>query len=114
MNVQTSKGSIHYEVHGEGHPIVILHALAMDHRAMQAWIEPIFNTRSLELANYRRIYIDLPAHGQSEIHEAITTSDELLASILDTDHARTARFCLRLPRSVCEGREIPPLYFYHP
>ena len=71
---------IHYDVIGDGFPLVFLHALGTDHRAMQAWSEPVFQQRP----GYQRIYVDLPAHGRSDIGDDATTSDDLLAGLLDS------------------------------
>ncbi|MGD8188968.1 alpha/beta fold hydrolase [Brevibacillus ginsengisoli] len=81
--IKTSKGTIHYEIHGEGHPIVILHPLAMDYRAMKYWMEPIFENPKLALNQYQRIYVDLPAHGHSQLTAEVKTSDDLLVSLLE-------------------------------
>lgn len=71
--------NIHYEIAGEGHPLVILHALGTDHRSMQAWMEPVFAGQS----GWQRIYIDLPAHGKSGIDHTIKTTEDMLAVLLE-------------------------------
>ncbi|MGE5704430.1 MAG: alpha/beta fold hydrolase [Clostridia bacterium] len=76
--------SVFMEEHGEpmGLPLVILHPLAMDHRSMKAWLEPLFLTRK----GFRRIYVDIPAHGKSELPEWANTTDDLLTLLLDALH----------------------------
>ncbi|WML24631.1 alpha/beta hydrolase [Neobacillus sp. OS1-33] len=79
MNCLVTKGSIHYEIIGSGSPILILHAMGTDHRSMKSWLEPIFKN----LIGFQRIYIDLPAHGRSLIHEDFSSSDDMVANILN-------------------------------
>jgi pimeloyl-ACP methyl ester carboxylesterase len=70
---------VHYDRRGEGYPLVILHALGTDHRSMKAWIEPLFENR----AGWQRIYLDLPAHGQSRVPDWVKTSDHILSILLE-------------------------------
>ncbi|KOP82223.1 alpha/beta hydrolase [Bacillus sp. FJAT-21945] len=79
MQCLVKKGSINYEVHGSGFPILIMHSMGTDHLSMTSWIEPIFQT----IKGFKRIYIDLPAHGKSVIEENFSSSDDMLISILD-------------------------------
>ncbi|WP_064093964.1 alpha/beta fold hydrolase [Rossellomorea aquimaris] len=79
MNCLVTKGSIYYEVVGNGFPIVILHSMGTDHRSMKTWIEPIFN----DIEGFQRIYIDLPAHGRSLIDNHFSSSDDMLSNILE-------------------------------
>ncbi|TQR18422.1 alpha/beta fold hydrolase [Psychrobacillus vulpis] len=79
MNCLVTKGSIHYKVFGTGHPILILHSMGTDFRSMSSWIEPIFEN----VPGFQRIYIDLPAHGESDINESFNSSDDMLLNILD-------------------------------
>ncbi|MFE1243087.1 alpha/beta fold hydrolase [Fictibacillus sp. NPDC058756] len=79
MYCKVKMGSIFYEVVGEGTPLLILHSMGTDHRSMKAWLEPIFKNNS----EYQRIYIDLPAHGNSAIDEHLRSTDDMLVNILD-------------------------------
>jgi pimeloyl-ACP methyl ester carboxylesterase len=79
MNCKVKMGSIFYEVIGDGTPLLILHSMGTDHRSMKAWIEPIFK----HINGYQRIYIDLPAHGNSVIDENLKSTDDMLVNILD-------------------------------
>jgi pimeloyl-ACP methyl ester carboxylesterase len=60
-----------YDIAGSGHPLIILHAMGTDHRSMKAWLEPIFQ----DLHGFQRIYIDIPAHGQSTCNSVQSTED---------------------------------------
>lgn len=51
MECKVSYGRIHYKIIGEGKPLVILHSMGTDHRAMQAWLEPLFNEVPLKCSN---------------------------------------------------------------
>ncbi|USG68181.1 alpha/beta hydrolase [Brevibacillus ruminantium] len=73
------QNKISYTRRGQGFPLVILHAMGTDHRAMMAWMEPLFEAGS----NWERIYIDLPAHGHSLVQPWMKTSADILSVILD-------------------------------
>ncbi|QOR68136.1 alpha/beta hydrolase [Cytobacillus suaedae] len=79
MECITNKGSIHYKVYGEGFPLIILHAMGTDHRSMKAWLEPIFT----RLDGFKRVYVDIPAHGGSKIDDTVKSTEDILASVLD-------------------------------
>lgn len=79
MDCKVRKGTIHYEVFGEGVPLLILHAMGTDHRSMKGWLEPVFNN----VEGYQRVYIDLPAHGRSTIDHSVKSTDDLLGNLLD-------------------------------
>ena len=48
--------SVHFEVIGEGQPILVLHGGYLDHRHMIDALEPIFDHRE----GWKRVYIDIP------------------------------------------------------
>lgn len=79
MHCKVRKGTIHYEVCGEGFPILILHSMGTDYRSMKMWMEPIFSS----IQGFQRYYIDLPAHGLSKIDESLKSTDDILNNILD-------------------------------
>ena len=79
MDCKVRKGSIHYEVIGEGFPLLILHAMGTDHRSMKGWLEPVFN----KAEGFQRVYIDLPAHGRSYIDDDVKSTDDMLGNLLD-------------------------------
>ncbi|WP_433750825.1 alpha/beta fold hydrolase [Falsibacillus pallidus] len=79
MNCHVQKGSIYYEIAGEGFPLLILHAMGTDHRSMKAWMEPIFE----QLSGFQRVYIDLPAHGKSTITDTFRSTDDSVQNLLD-------------------------------
>ncbi|MFE8699584.1 alpha/beta fold hydrolase [Cytobacillus sp. FJAT-54145] len=78
MQFYLENRSLFYEIYGEGHPIIILHAMGTDHQSMKAWMEPIFDT----FEGFQRIYIDIPAHGKSMIDEKIKSTQDMLEFIL--------------------------------
>jgi pimeloyl-ACP methyl ester carboxylesterase len=79
MICSVSKGTIFYQVVGDGFPVVILHSMGSDHRSMMAWLEPIFKSNQ----KYKRIYVDLPAHGQSTIKKDMNSSSDMLMNLLE-------------------------------
>lgn len=77
MECRTTYGTIHYKVYGEGKPIVILHSMGTDYRAMSAWLEPLFSENN----RFKRIYVDLPAHGLSSINDQFKGTEEMVESV---------------------------------
>lgn len=74
MDCRLSNITVHYTVHGEGRPIVMIHGYSPDHRLMVGCMEPIFKERS----GWKRIYIDLPGMGATKGEEWIKNSDDML------------------------------------
>jgi pimeloyl-ACP methyl ester carboxylesterase len=79
MYYNTKKETIYYESIGEGFPIIFLHSMGTDHHSMKAWAEPIFEN----MKDYKRIYVDIPAHGLSNIVVGLQSTDDILSNILD-------------------------------
>ena len=69
---------VHYVEHGEGTPVVVLHGAGVDHREVEAAIEPVFEP----VAGYRRIYPDLPGMGRTPAPPSIRCADDVLAVLL--------------------------------
>lgn len=70
---------IYYEIYGEGHPILMIHGLAPDHRLMKGCMEPIFKNRG----NYKRIYFDLPGMGKTTAPNWLKSSEEMLNIVFE-------------------------------
>lgn len=68
----------HYEMIGQGKPILILNGYFNDLRAWKSSIEPIFENKP----GYQRIYLDYPGTGQSKVSSSIKTWCDLFESIL--------------------------------
>ncbi|WP_163102479.1 alpha/beta fold hydrolase [Peribacillus alkalitolerans] len=79
MECKVKKGSVFYEVCGEGLPLLVLHAMGTDHLSMKTWMEPIFQKES----DFQRIYIDVPAHGKSMIDSSVNSSSDMLENLLE-------------------------------
>ena len=84
--------SIHYEVFGEGKPLIVLPGWGMNSCKAAHRIEPYFQQRG----GWKRIYIDPPGHGKTSGKDWITNQDEMLEVILACLDKLTAgkRFCL--------------------
>ncbi len=78
MECQLENTTVHYEMLGEGRPLVVLHGAAGDHRAVAAEIEPLFNHR----AGWKRIYLDLPGHGATPGPAWMQNEDQLVDLLL--------------------------------
>jgi pimeloyl-ACP methyl ester carboxylesterase len=75
--------TVHYEVRGEGRPILMLHGLPLDHRHMLDEMEPLFEHRP----GWQRFYPDLPGMGKTIGPDWMTCPDQMLDVILDfIDH----------------------------
>lgn len=80
MDRQIDGVSVHVSEHGTGVPLVALHGAGVDHREIEAAVEPI-----LPGAGYRRIYPDLPAMGRSSA-DGLSCNDDvvhLLGKLID-------------------------------
>ncbi|MGZ4133524.1 MAG: alpha/beta fold hydrolase [Tumebacillaceae bacterium] len=78
MKFETSYTTLHYEVCGEGHPLVIFPALGHATHVMQTMLEPLFAART----GWKRIYVDLPGMGHSPAGN-VRTSDQVLEALLE-------------------------------
>jgi len=79
MECELKDITVHYELFGEGRPILMLHGWGVDHRHMVSNMEPIFSQRS----GWKRLYLDLPGHGQTPGMDWITNQDKMLEVVLD-------------------------------
>lgn len=79
MECELENITIHYELIGEGRPIIMLHGWPCDHRSMLRNMEPLFKHRS----GWRRIYLDLPGMGKTQGMDWITKQDQMLDIVLD-------------------------------
>jgi pimeloyl-ACP methyl ester carboxylesterase len=70
---------VHYEIIGDGRPILMIHGWPVDHRYLMAAFEPIFEG----LEGWKRIYLDLPGMGKTPGEEWIKTHDDMLDVVLD-------------------------------
>ena len=83
MECQLENITVHYEVFGEGRPIVALHGWTLDHRFEVSALEPIFKYRE----GWKRFYPDLPGHGRTPGKNWIINQDKILDVVLDfIDH----------------------------
>ncbi len=79
MECKLENLKIYYEIYGEGHPILMIHGFAPDHRLMKGCMEPIFENRG----NYKRIYFDLPGMGKTNAPKWLKNSDQMLDIVLE-------------------------------
>jgi len=75
LSCSLSNATIKYETLGEGSPLIVLHGAGpIDHQYMMYDFEPLFRQRS----GWRRIYIDLPGHGQTLWPEWVSSPDQII------------------------------------
>ncbi|WP_420397167.1 alpha/beta fold hydrolase [Nioella sp.] len=67
---------LHCITKGSGRNLLVLHGATLDHRHMVETVEPLFKARE----GWRRIYVDLPGHGQSPT-EGVVTQEDLLSRV---------------------------------
>jgi pimeloyl-ACP methyl ester carboxylesterase len=84
--------TVHYEVFGEGRPIILLPGWSMNIVLTAHDTEPYFQQRE----GWKRSYIDPPGHGKTPGKDWITNQDKILEIILACIDKLTAgqRFCL--------------------
>jgi pimeloyl-ACP methyl ester carboxylesterase len=79
MEITIQHIPVHYEIYGEGIPVLNIHGFSCDLRLMTGCMEPLFADRP----GYQRIYIDLPGMGHTPSAEHINGTDDMLAVVLD-------------------------------
>jgi pimeloyl-ACP methyl ester carboxylesterase len=79
MECELKNITVHYELFGEGRPMIMLHGTGVDHTYMVSDMEPLFKKRG----GWKRIYPDLPGHGKTPGLDWITNQDKMLDVILD-------------------------------
>jgi len=79
MHVDLGEVSVHYDSFGEGRPFLALHGSSLDRRAAIFEFEPCLSAR----AGWRRIYPDLPGHGDTAGAEAVATNDGLVDVLVE-------------------------------
>jgi pimeloyl-ACP methyl ester carboxylesterase len=79
MERQAGEIAIHYVEHGAGRPVLVLHGAGVDHREVEACLEPVFGG----VAGYRRIYPDLPGMGRTVVSDHLRSAEDVLDTLLD-------------------------------
>jgi pimeloyl-ACP methyl ester carboxylesterase len=80
MDLLLRGGNIHYEIIGEGTPVVMIHGWGCDSRMFKGSMEPVFESM---VTPWQRIYFDMPGMGYSPAQRWITGSDDMQAVILE-------------------------------
>jgi pimeloyl-ACP methyl ester carboxylesterase len=79
MQCRLDKITFHYKVRGKGRPLLALHGMPLDHRAMQDAVEPLFKKRR----GWMRIYPDLPGMGQTAGPDWLVSQDQVLDVLVE-------------------------------
>lgn len=77
MFVEIDDFKLHYQVVGEGRPILFLHGLYGISDGMMEIFEPIF----AKLDGWKRIYLDSPGNGKSDSPDWMRRSDQVLDAV---------------------------------
>ena len=78
MECSLANITVHYEVFGEGNPIILLPGWGLNTRWTAHETEPFFQQRE----GWKRIYIDPPGHGKTPGKDWITNQDQMLEILL--------------------------------
>jgi pimeloyl-ACP methyl ester carboxylesterase len=70
--------TVHYEVFGEGRPLIVLPGWPDTGRVPAQYLEPVFDGRR----GWRRFYLDLPGRGGTPGPAWITSNDQILDIVL--------------------------------
>lgn len=70
--------TLHYECVGKGLPVLMLHGGYLDHRHMMDEMEPAFS----DLDGWKRIYPDLPDHGETGSADGVGNYDDILRVVM--------------------------------
>ena len=70
--------TVHYEVCGEGSPVVILNGAGPDLRSMQGPLERVFD----RCEGWKRFYVDIPGTGKTKVTKRIRNSDQVLDIVM--------------------------------
>ncbi len=65
---------LHYDMIGEGKPVLLLHGLGCNMDMMKGCMEPVFFRKG----QYKRIYVDLPGMGKSGAEKEFASADCIL------------------------------------
>ena len=77
MECKLDRITVHYEMFGEGKPILMLHGMPLDHTEMIYEMERHFAKRQ----GWKRIYLDMPGHGKTPGVDWITSTNQVLEVI---------------------------------
>ena len=84
MHTVTAQGiPVRFESRGAGIPLVLIHGWQGDHRYMAADLEPVF----ADDHRWRRVYVDLPGHGQTPAPQWLESQAQVLSVLIDVIQA---------------------------
>lgn len=70
---------LHYDIIGEGTPILMIHGFGVDMNVMKGCMEPLFNKNR----TYQRIYLDLPGMGRTKNRSLVYSADTILQVLMN-------------------------------
>jgi pimeloyl-ACP methyl ester carboxylesterase len=77
MRCRVGDVEVYYRECGTGRPLILLHGTPIDHRSLLEEFEPFFTDR----LGWRRIYPDLPGHGQTAASESIRSHHDMVGVV---------------------------------
>ncbi|MCO5199111.1 MAG: alpha/beta hydrolase [Anaerolineae bacterium] len=78
MKCELDQLTVHYDIYGNGQPLLFLSGWTASSAAMAHVYEPLF----ADADAWQRIYVDLPGHGHTPGSEAIRSLDDFLTILL--------------------------------
>lgn len=72
MDFAIKNGTLHYEIDGQGTPILFIHGMELNIDSWRVLTEPI-----LAETAFQRIYVDLPGMGDSQFDLSVASSDAI-------------------------------------
>ncbi len=78
MECRVSDVAVHYEEHGAGTPVLVLHGAFVDHREVEACFDPALDA----YGGLRRVYPDLPGMGRTPAPATLRSADDVLDLLL--------------------------------
>src|SRR4051794_32138606 len=79
MEIRVGQVVVHYEEHGTGRLVLVLHGAGVDHREAEACFEQVLDGD----AGLRRIYPDLPGMGRTNAPDTLRSADDVLDTLLE-------------------------------
>ncbi len=79
METRVGGVAVHHVEHGAGTPVVVLHGAGVDHREVEACVEPVFEG----VEGARRVHPDLRGMGRTAAPDTLRSAEDVLGVLLE-------------------------------